>query len=70
MSLETWVMFFLAYLIVTLSPGPNVLLVVKNSVQYGAWSVLATVFGNLICQLIIVGLVAVGVGEVLARLPI
>ncbi|HAS8165137.1 TPA: LysE family translocator, partial [Vibrio vulnificus] len=44
MSLETWVMFFLAYLIVTLSPGPNVLLVVKNSVQYGAWSALATVF--------------------------
>ncbi|ENO8976965.1 LysE family translocator [Vibrio parahaemolyticus] len=70
MSLETWAMFFLAYLIVTLSPGPNVLLVVKNSVQYGAWSALVTVFGNLFCQLIIVGLVAVGVGAVLDRLPI
>ncbi|HCG8548648.1 TPA: LysE family translocator [Vibrio parahaemolyticus] len=70
MSLETWAMFFLAYIIVTLSPGPNVLLVVKNSVQYGAWSALATVFGNLFCQLIIVGLVAVGVGELLTRLPI
>ncbi|WP_105903779.1 LysE family translocator [Vibrio gangliei] len=70
MSLETWAMFFLAYLVVTLSPGPNVLLVVKNSVQYGFWSALSAVFGNLFCQLIIVGLVAIGVGEILARLPI
>ncbi|MBE3954388.1 LysE family translocator [Vibrio parahaemolyticus] len=70
MSLETWAMFFLAYLVVTLSPGPNVLLVVKNSVHYGLWSALSAVFGNLFCQLIIVGLVAIGVGEILARLPI
>ncbi|CCN71980.1 LysE family translocator [Vibrio nigripulchritudo] len=69
MSLDTWMMFFLAYLVVTLSPGPNVLLVVKNSVQYGIWSAFTTVLGNLFCQLLIVGLVAIGVGEFLTRLP-
>ncbi|MGO2507788.1 MAG: LysE family translocator [Vibrio hibernica] len=70
MSLEAWGMFFLAYLVITLSPGPNVLLVVKNSVQHGVWSAFSTVLGNLFCQLIIVSLVAVGVGELLARLPL
>ncbi|MCL9777541.1 hypothetical protein [Vibrio methylphosphonaticus] len=51
MNLETWAMFFLAYLVVTLAPGPNVLLVVKNSVQYGIWSSFATVLGNLFVSL-------------------
>lgn len=69
MNLDTWIMFFLAYLVITLSPGPNVLLVIKNSIQYGIWSAFATVFGNLFCQFLIVGLVAIGVGEVLVRLP-
>ncbi|RZP84966.1 LysE family translocator [Vibrio vulnificus] len=69
MNLDTWLMFFLAYLVVTLSPGPNVLLVVKNSVQYGIGSALVTILGNLFCQFLIVGLVAVGVGEILTHLP-
>ncbi|EGU37428.1 putative threonine efflux protein [Vibrio sp. N418] len=69
MSLDTWVMFFLAYLVVTLSPGPNVLLVVKNSIQYGIGSAFSTILGNLFCQLLIVSLVGIGVGELLTRLP-
>ncbi|EHH1097276.1 LysE family translocator [Vibrio parahaemolyticus] len=69
MSFEVWVMFTLAYLVVTLSPGPNVLLVLKNSVQYGWKSALVTILGNLFCQLIIVSLVAIGVGGLLSQLP-
>lgn len=69
MSIETWFMFFVAYLLVTLSPGPNVLLVIKNSVQHGWLSTLFTIFANLCCQLIIVCLVAIGVGELLVQLP-
>lgn len=61
MSLDTWVMFFLAYFVVTLSPGPNVLLVVKNSIQYGIGSAFSTILGNLFCQLLIVSLVGIGV---------
>ncbi|WP_432735131.1 LysE family translocator [Maridesulfovibrio sp. FT414] len=70
MNIETWAMFFLAYLITTLSPGPNVLLVMKNSIRHGWRSAFVTVFGNLTCQLLIVCLVAVGVGQLLAKLPV
>lgn len=69
MSIETWVMFFVAYLLVTLSPGPNVLLVIKNSIQHGWVSTLLTILANLCCQLIIVCLVAIGVAELLVQLP-
>ncbi len=69
MSLELWLMFCAAYLLTTLAPGPNVLLVLKNSLQYGWKSAMVTILGNLSCQLIVVGLVAVGVGEVISRLP-
>ncbi len=67
---DIWMMFCLAYLVITLSPGPNVLLVLKNSVQYGWKSAFITVCGNLSCQLLIVCLVALGVGELLRQLPV
>ena len=70
MSIEVWFVFSLAYLVVTFSPGPNVLLVLKNSVQFGWKSAFVTVLGNLSCQLIIVFLVAVGVGQLLHELPV
>ncbi|WP_070965673.1 LysE family translocator [Vibrio sonorensis] len=69
MSIDTWMLFCLAYLVTTLSPGPNVLLVLKNSVQYGWTSATIAILGNLMCQMIIVVLVAVGVGELLQQLP-
>ncbi|MBY7915203.1 LysE family translocator [Vibrio fluvialis] len=69
MSIELWVMFALAYLATTLTPGPNVLLVLKNAVQYGWRTTFMTVLGNLSCQLIIVCLVALGVGELLSKTP-
>ncbi|WP_419787057.1 LysE family translocator [Pseudodesulfovibrio sp.] len=69
MKLEMWAMFFLAYLVTTLSPGPNVLLVLKNSVRHGWKSAFITVLGNLSCQLLIVWLVAVGVGHLIQELP-
>ncbi|OZG72193.1 lysine transporter LysE [Hahella sp. CCB-MM4] len=69
MRFEIWLMFSLAYLVTTLSPGPNVLLVLKNSVQHGWKSAFITVLGNLSCQFIIVCLVAIGVGELLKELP-
>lgn len=69
MNIETWMLFSFAYLITTLSPGSNVLLVLKNSVQYGWKSAVLAIFGNLSCQFIIVSLVALGVGELLSRLP-
>lgn len=69
MKIELWIMFFLAYLVTTLSPGPNVLLVLKNSIRHGWKSAFVTVLGNLCCQCLIVCLVAVGVGQLIQELP-
>src|SRR5688572_20898956 len=62
-------MFFAAYLLTTLSPGPNVLLVLKNSVQLGWKSAFITITGNLSCQFLVVCLVAAGVGKLIQELP-
>ena len=69
MNLETWLIFFVAYLTITLSPGPNVLLVIKNAVKYGYKAAIITIFSNLVCQLLIVTLVALGAGTILEKSP-
>lgn len=70
MTIETWFLFFIAYLVVTLSPGPNVLLVVKNAVKYGYKIAGMTILMNLICQLLIITLVAFGAGALLLKSPL
>ncbi|TCW79778.1 lysine transporter LysE [Burkholderia sp. SRS-46] len=69
MSAQTWLLFAAAYLVTTLTPGPNVLLVVRNTVRYGSRGTAATIAGNLVAQLAVVVLVALGVGAVLAAMP-
>ncbi|AZQ55718.1 LysE family translocator [Burkholderia cenocepacia] len=69
MSIQTWMLFAAAYLATTLSPGPNVLLVIRNTVRYGAHGTAATVAGNLVAQGMVVLLVALGVGAVLTAMP-
>lgn len=69
MDLNTWMLFFLAYLLATLTPGPNVLLVVKNGLQHGWRAALLSIASNLACQAILICLVAMGVGALLQTLP-
>ncbi|MGF6874975.1 LysE family translocator [Paraburkholderia tuberum] len=69
MSFHTWLLFAGAYLLTTISPGPNVLLVIRNSVRYGNRGAAASVAGNLLAQGVVVALVALGVGAVLTTLP-
>ncbi|MGF6726787.1 homoserine/homoserine lactone efflux protein [Paraburkholderia sp. GAS41] len=69
MSFHTWVLFATAYLVTTISPGPNVLLVIRNTVRYGSRGTASTIAGNLLAQLAVVVLVALGVGAVLAAMP-
>lgn len=69
MSLHTWFLFAIAYLVTTISPGPNVLLVIRNTVRFGSRGTAATIAGNLLAQLAVVVLVALGVGAVLAAMP-
>ena len=69
MSFHTWFLFAIAYLVTTISPGPNVLLVIRNTVRFGSRGTAATIAGNLLAQLVVVVLVALGVGAVLAAMP-
>jgi homoserine/homoserine lactone efflux protein len=69
MSFHTWFLFATAYLVTTISPGPNVLLVIRNTVRFGSRGTAATIAGNLLAQLVVVLLVALGVGAVLAAMP-
>lgn len=69
MDLHVWAAFAAAYFVTTLSPGPNVLLTVRNSLKFGPASALATIAGNLLSQLLVVVLVACGAGAVLATMP-
>lgn len=65
MNIEMWALFFVAYLGITLSPGPNVFLVLTHAAKYGLPSIATTIFANLSCQLIIITLVGLGVGALL-----
>jgi homoserine/homoserine lactone efflux protein len=69
MSFHTWFLFAVAYLVTTISPGPNVLLVIRNTVRFGSRGTAATIAGNLLAQLVVVVLVALGVGAVLTAMP-
>jgi len=64
MSIQTWLLFFLAYALVTYSPGPNVLAVVTHAVRYGYRAIAVTITANLFCQLIIT-VVGLGAGALL-----
>lgn len=70
LHLETWLLFFIAYLTITLSPGPNVLLVITNALKYGYKAAMMTILSNLICQLMIVVLVGLGAGTMLEKSPL
>ncbi|MGI4857189.1 MAG: LysE family translocator [Janthinobacterium lividum] len=69
MTFHTWCLYALAYLATTISPGPNVLLVIRNTIRYGSRGTAATIAGNLLSQAVVVTLVALGVGAVLAAMP-
>ncbi|WP_196161553.1 LysE family translocator [Reinekea sp. G2M2-21] len=69
MKPDIWMLFFFAYLVITISPGPNVLAVVKNATAHGYFAAMTTILGNLTCQLIIVVAVAFGAGTLLTKIP-
>ena len=69
MALHHWVMFFLTYLATTLSPGPNILLSVRNTLRYGKAALPPTMVGNLAAQMLLASAVTLGVGAVLIAAP-
>jgi len=69
MDINTWIIFATSYLVITLSPGPNVILVIQNVLKHGYRAGLTSIFANLCCQLAIVCLVGLGAGAMIAKFP-
>lgn len=69
MASHLWLTFALAYLATTITPGPNVLLIVRNALRYGPAGMGATWVGNMIAQLVVTTAVAMGVGAMLLAIP-
>lgn len=70
MLLQTWALFALAILLASISPGPNILIVIVNTLKYGKTGALMTISGNLLCLFCVALLASLGVGTLIATAPI
>lgn len=69
MDLSSWFLFSTVILAASISPGPNVLLVVVNTLSNGGRGGLSTIIGNLIALFSIALASALGVGAILEAAP-
>ena len=67
-DLHLYLAFILAVTILMLIPGPNVALIVANSVTYGVRYGLLTVAGTSAAMILQLGMTALGMTELLGRL--
>ena len=70
MTLDTWPLYVLAVFVATVSPGPNVLIVMMHSLRFGWRRALWTVAGNLACLFLVALLAAMGIGALLQAQPV
>ncbi|WP_189438816.1 LysE family translocator [Pseudovibrio japonicus] len=70
MTFETWALFALTITVASISPGPNVLIVIVNTLKFGAKGALFTIVGNLVCLFCVALLAAIGVGTMIQMTPI
>lgn len=66
MSLELWLAFTLACILLTLVPGPSVLLVISQSIMRGRDAAFMCIVGDVVGGVVLMGLSFVGVGAILA----
>ncbi|ASP36403.1 LysE family translocator [Labrenzia sp. VG12] len=67
MSLETYLAFMAAALILTMSPGPSILLGMVHALHFGSKRTLFTALGDITANLIQMLLVAIGLGVLIAN---
>jgi threonine/homoserine/homoserine lactone efflux protein len=65
-ELGTWLLYFLAAVGLSLTPGPNGLLALTHGAIYGSRKTLATIFGGVIGFGVVVALSMFGIGALLA----
>lgn len=66
MALETWMAFFLACWVISLSPGAGAIASMSSGLQYGFWRGYWTALGLQIALAAQIAIVAAGVGAILA----
>ena len=70
MNLTTWWLFVTATFLVSAAPGPNMLLILNQSVRYGFRRSMAGMLGCMSALLIMLSISAAGVGLVLMKSPV
>jgi len=69
MALSTWWLFFGMTFVVSATPGPNMLLVMRTSARLGVRAALATMAGCMTALLCMMAVSAAGLGAVLHAFP-
>ncbi len=67
MQFDTWLAFALASLLLTMTPGPSILLGVVHSMQFGPKKVAITALGDITANFLQMVSVGVGLGVVIAN---
>lgn len=67
MTLETWLAFVAASLVLTMTPGPSILLGMVHALRFGTKRTLFTALGDISANMIQMLLVAAGLGIVIAH---
>ena len=65
MNPHTWLVYFLAAVGLSLSPGPNSLLALTHGVLHGRRKTLFTIFGGAFCFVVVMALSMFGIGALL-----
>ena len=66
MTLSTYLIYLAAVTLLTLTPGPTMLMTLTNSVNHGPWRALASLSGSLAANMVIMMLSALGLGALLS----
>lgn len=66
MSFDAWLAFTLACIVLTLIPGPSVLLVVGQALSKGRKAAMLCIAGDVVGGIVLMGLSIAGVGAILA----
>ena len=66
MTLDVWIAFVFASLVLTMTPGPSIRIAMVHSMKFGARKTLATACGDISANFLQMLLVALGLGAVIA----
>ena len=66
MNIETWLAFVVASFILTMTPGPSILLGVVHAIKYGIKKTTITALGDITANFLQMVLVAIGLGIIIA----